>query len=80
MPDSPRLLLRKGKHQEALEVIAALEGDGATADSASVKAQFEIIKQVLDHEHMNTYSWTELVTGKGMCDGASLCARVWFLF
>jgi hypothetical protein len=66
LPDSPRLLIRKGKYEEALEVIAALEGDGATSDSASVKAQFEIIKDILDREHMNTYTWGQLLTGNGM--------------
>ena len=28
-------------------------------------AQFEIIKQILDFEHLNTYTWWELLTGKG---------------
>ena len=65
LPDSPRLLIRKGKHEEALEVIAALEGHGATPDSPSVKAQFSIIKDILDREHMNTYSWWQLITGRG---------------
>lgn len=65
LPDSPRLLLRKGKQAEALEVLAALEGNGANPDSPSVKAQFEDIKNVLETEQMNTYSWAQLLTGKG---------------
>jgi hypothetical protein len=66
LPDSPRLLIRKGKHHEALEVIAALEGNGTTSNSPSVVAQFEIIKDILDREHLNTYTWWQLLTGKGM--------------
>ncbi|KAB8304232.1 hypothetical protein EYC80_003650 [Monilinia laxa] len=65
LPDSPRLLIRKGQHQEAYEVLAALEGHGATVDSPSVKQQFNIIKDVLDREHMNTYTWLQLLSGKG---------------
>ena len=57
LPDSPRLLIRKGKNEEALDVIAALEGHGATRDSPSVKTQFAIIKDVLDREHLNSFTW-----------------------
>ncbi|EDU46687.1 ProP Permease of the major facilitator superfamily [Pyrenophora tritici-repentis] len=65
LPDSPRLLIRKGKHEEALEVLSALEGHGATPESASVVTQYNIIKDILDREHMNTYTWMQLLTGKG---------------
>ncbi len=65
LPDSPRLLIRKGKHEEALEVIAALEGHGATPESPEVVTQYNIIKDILDREHMNTYTWWQLLSGKG---------------
>ncbi|GAB7358124.1 hypothetical protein MBLNU230_g0283t1 [Neophaeotheca triangularis] len=65
LPDSPRLLIRKGKYEEAREVIAALEGNGATIESDVVKAQFNVIKEVLDHEHENNCSWWFLLTGRG---------------
>ncbi|KAL1989382.1 hypothetical protein VTN96DRAFT_144 [Rasamsonia emersonii] len=65
LPDSPRLLIRKGRYDEAREVIAALQGNGATVDSPSVKNQFNIIKDILDREHMATYTWWQLVTGRG---------------
>ncbi|EGP92429.1 sugar transporter [Zymoseptoria tritici IPO323] len=65
LPDSPRLLIRKGKFEEATEVIAALQGNGATPDSSSVRAQFDIIKDVLDKEHLNTYTWWQLISGRG---------------
>jgi MFS family permease len=65
LPDSPRLLIRKGKHEEALEVLAALEGHGATPESPSVVTQYNIIKDILDREHMNTYTWRQLLSGKG---------------
>ncbi|KAF2101344.1 general substrate transporter [Rhizodiscina lignyota] len=69
LPDSPRLLIRKGRYEEAYEVIAALQGHGATPDSPSVHAQFNIIKDVLDREHMNTYTWWQLLTGHGPKNG-----------
>lgn len=72
LPDSPRLLIRKGKHQEALEVIAALEGGGATVESHSVKTQFNVIKDILDRENMNSYTWVQLLTGKGKTNQTSL--------
>lgn len=65
LPDSPRLLIRKGKYDEAYEVLAALEGHGATPSSPSVQTQFAIIKDVLDKEHAYTYSWWQLLTGRG---------------
>ncbi len=65
LPDSPRLLIRKGKHDEACEVIAALEGHGATPSSPSVRAQFNVIKEILDREHVTTYSWWQLLSGRG---------------
>ncbi|EFQ97984.1 sugar transporter STL1 [Nannizzia gypsea CBS 118893] len=65
LPDSPRLLIRKGEYSKALEVLAALEGNGATSSSHSVKTQFNVIKDVLDRENLNSYTWSKLVIGKG---------------
>lgn len=65
LPDSPRLLIRKDRHEEACDILAALEGNGATASSESVRTQFAIIKDTLDREHMNQYTWYQLLTGKG---------------
>jgi hypothetical protein len=65
LPDSPRLLIRKGKYDEAYEVLAALEGNGATVNSPVVRTQFAIIKQVLDEEYAVKYTWWQILTGKG---------------
>jgi hypothetical protein len=54
LPDSPCLLIRKGKYDEAYEVLAALEGHGAITNSPSVRTQFSIIKHVLDKEYAKT--------------------------
>ena len=34
-------------------------------DSPAVQAQFNIIKDILDKEHMSTYSWWDLLSGNG---------------
>ena len=73
LPDSPRLLIRKGKYDEAYEVLAALEGHGATPESPSVKIQFNVIKDILDREHMNTYTWKQLLSGKGWENSVIIC-------
>ncbi len=65
LPDSPRLLIRKGRYDEALEVLAALEVNGATPESASVRTEFNIIKDVLDRETALKYTWWQLLTGRG---------------
>ncbi|KAM0709556.1 hypothetical protein Q7P35_003595 [Cladosporium inversicolor] len=65
LPDSPRLLIRKGKYDEAREVLAALEGHGATPESSSVQAQFNVIKDILDRESLNSYTWWQLISGRG---------------
>lgn len=65
LPDSPRLLIRKGKYDEAREVLAALEGHGAMPDSPSVQAQFNVIKDILDRESLNSYTWWQLLSGRG---------------
>lgn len=65
LPDSPRLLIRKGRYEEAAEVLAALEGNGATPSSPAVRTQFSIIKDVLDREHAVDYTWWQLITGHG---------------
>ncbi|KAI1618777.1 MFS transporter [Exophiala viscosa] len=65
LPDSPRLLIRKGRYDEAREVLAALEGRGATPNSLSVRTQFDIIKDVLDRETALKYTWWQLLSGRG---------------
>jgi hypothetical protein len=65
LPDSPRLLIRKGKYDEAREVLAALEGHGATPESQSVQAEFNVIKDILDRENVSSYTWWQLLSGRG---------------
>ncbi|KAI9803736.1 MAG: hypothetical protein M1833_000648 [Piccolia ochrophora] len=65
LPDSPRLLIRKGKDEEALHVLACLEGHGATAESPSVVKQYNVIRDVLEREQMVKYTWWQLLTGRG---------------
>ena len=65
LSDSDHLFIRKGKHDEALEVLAALEGHGATPEFRTGTTQYNIIRDFLDYEHMDTYTWMQLLRGKG---------------
>lgn len=66
LPNSPQLLIRKGRYEEACGVLAALEDNGATASSASVRTQFSIIKDVLDNEYEALgYTWWQLLSVRG---------------
>lgn len=46
-------------------MLAALAGEGATADSVGVLHEFQVIKDVLDSENMNSYTWRQLALGHG---------------
>lgn len=50
VPESPRWLLLKDRHSEALEVIARLEGKNKTIHDADVTAQFLSIQSTLEVE------------------------------
>ena len=65
LPDSPRLLIRQGRHQEALGVLAALIGGGATENSPSVQTQYRIINDVLEREKFSAHNWWQVLRGKG---------------
>ncbi|ODH38891.1 hypothetical protein ACO22_02125 [Paracoccidioides brasiliensis] len=54
-----------GKDKEVLEVIAVQEGNNSTPKSPSVKTQFNVIKDILDRENMNSYTWIQLLSGRG---------------
>lgn len=53
------------EYEEALGILAALEGHDATTEPPTVITQYNIIKGILDHEHMNRYTWRQLLRGKG---------------
>lgn len=65
LPDSPRLLIRKGRRDEALGVLAALEGEGATKETVTVQNQLQIIQAILDKEQTNTHKWYKVISGRG---------------
>ncbi|OAQ65239.1 sugar transporter [Pochonia chlamydosporia 170] len=60
-PESPRWLLLKDRHEEALEVIARLEGKDKTIHDPDVAAQFLSIQSTLEMERKARVSTTEVL-------------------
>jgi MFS family permease len=60
-PESPRWLLLKDRHEEALEVIARLEGKDKSIHDAEVTAQFLSIQSTLEMERKAQISTADVL-------------------
>lgn len=60
-PESPRWLLLKDRHEEALQVIARLEGKGKTIHDEDVNAQFLSIRQAIEQERKDRVPVTDVL-------------------
>ncbi|KAJ6020496.1 hypothetical protein N7540_006000 [Penicillium herquei] len=56
----------KGQYEEALLVIAALEGNGGQPSSPSVQVQFEIIRETYEHERISNYKLMDIFSGNAL--------------
>lgn len=63
VPESPRWLLLKDRHQEALQIIARLEGSAKCIEDPDVKAQFLSIQSAIEMERRDRPTFMEVVTG-----------------
>lgn len=64
LPESPRWLLAHGHNEEGLNILAALEGDGATIKDDYILNQRDIILDAVRIEQENAPSWTDILKGR----------------
>ena len=64
LPESPCWLLAHGYEEEGLEVLAALEGDGATKHDEVVQVQKLEILEALEMEKQTNIGWGEIFRGE----------------
>jgi sugar porter (SP) family MFS transporter len=64
VPESPRWLLLKDRHEEALHTLARLEGPTKSIDDIDVKAQFLSIKSALEMERRERAPFMDILTGR----------------
>ncbi|KAH7879348.1 hexose carrier protein [Lentinula edodes] len=64
LPESPRWLIAHGREAEGAEVLASLEGDGATVDSPQVLNQQLEILEAVKIEREQSPSWGAILKGK----------------
>jgi hypothetical protein len=64
LPESPRWLLAHGQHEEGLNILAALEGDGATPQDDFVINQRDIILDAVRIEREHAPSWSDILKGR----------------
>ncbi|KAK9473729.1 MFS sugar transporter [Dipodascopsis tothii] len=65
LPESPRLLIRRGNKTEAMDVLVKLAGRDRSSDDPEIVATYESILAVVRTEQDNPTSWLDLVRGRG---------------
>jgi MFS family permease len=64
VPESPRWLLLRDRHEEALQVIARLEGKGVSIHNEAVTAEFLSIRTAIHNERKDRAPFIDVVTFK----------------
>ncbi|KAK9458417.1 general substrate transporter [Dipodascopsis uninucleata] len=64
LPESPRLLIRKGRNEEALHVLAKLEGKDIPIEDEKVQNLYKTIVATFELEKAHSITWSDMLKGK----------------
>ncbi|KAK9327294.1 general substrate transporter [Lipomyces starkeyi] len=64
LPESPRLLIRKGRNDEALNVLAKLAGKDVSTEDKEVQNLYKTILAAFELEMASAVSWMDMLRGK----------------
>lgn len=76
LPESPRWLIAHGKEEKAIDILAALEGNGATKDSPTVVTEYKEIAYAVRVERESGVGWWDLLRGKSGSKGTGTMRRL----
>ncbi|KAK9450516.1 general substrate transporter [Limtongia smithiae] len=65
LPESPRLLVRKGRHEEALDVLSKLAGDNLIPEDPVVQTQYRSIQEAYELESSFNVTLWDILCGRG---------------
>ncbi|KAK9455016.1 general substrate transporter [Dipodascopsis uninucleata] len=64
LPESPRLLIRKGRNEEALDVLARLAGENISTDDEEVRNLYTTIVATFEMEKAHAITWIDMLKGR----------------
>ncbi len=76
LPESPRWLIAHGREEKAIDILATLEGNGATIHSPTVVTEYKEIAYAVKVERESGVGWWDLLRGKSGSQGTGTIQRL----